>query len=140
MNNIIKVYTDGGSRGNPGPSASGFVIISDEKVLHRGSTYLGKGTNNQAEYKAVIIALEWLVKNNWVMKNSYVNFFLDSELVANQLVGKYKIKDRVLKTLAIKVKSLEKEIATRVKYTAVSREKNKLADRLVNDELDAHVF
>lgn len=138
MSDIINVYTDGGSRGNPGPSASGFAVILNGKIIHKGSSYLGQGTNNQAEYNAVIIALNWLNENDSVFYKKDIHFFLDSELVTNQLTGKYKIKDQKLKALAIIAKKLENNIPVKITYHAVRREKNKLADGLVNEELDKH--
>jgi len=136
MDKRLTVYTDGGARGNPGPSAAGFVVISEGKIIYTGSQYLGIGTNNQAEYKAVLLALEWLLKNQDIISDKTVEFFLDSELVTNQLTGKYKIKDRTLKSMAIKAKEMERSMVTLMSFTAIRREKNKLADRLVNEALD----
>jgi ribonuclease HI len=133
-NDKTTVYCDGGSRGNPGPAASAFAIVFNGKQIHKESSYLGKSTNNIAEYKSVIMALEWLVKNDEYSKN--VLFVVDSQLVYKQLVGEYKIKNEKLKELVIKIKSLEKNINSKIKFSWSPRSKNKIADRLVNKELD----
>lgn len=137
MNLII--HTDGGARGNPGPAACG-VIIGGEggKQIAKLGKFLGVRTNNQAEYSGVIFALEF-VKNTLLktIKISEINFFLDSDLIVNQLSGRYKIKSPELAILAIKVKSLEKEISITTIYKQVPREQNKLADKIVNQVLDS---
>ena len=135
MDGLLKVYTDGGSRGNPGPSASAFVVLAGEKIIYKGSKFLGKRTNNQAEYNAVIIALKWLSKNSGQGKK--VLFYLDSELVVRQLTGVYKIKDLKLGKLAEQIKLIESKLDLVVSYTSIVREKNQLADKLVNKELDS---
>lgn len=116
------IFTDGGSRGNPGPSAVA-AIIKDKKI----SKFLGNKTNNQAEYEAVILALE-----NCEDKSILIN--LDSELVYRQLIGEYKIKHQNMLPLYDKVQKLIKDKS--VKFNLISREKNKKADKLVNKELD----
>jgi ribonuclease HI len=137
-NNLV-VFTDGGARGNPGPAASGFIIKDNHgQILIEQGKYLGQATNNVAEYQAVIEALTWL-KNNFKMKetlNNQIDFFLDSNLVVNQLNGFFKIKDAKLKNLIIKVRSLEKEINEKIFYHFIPRQKNYHADFLVNQTLD----
>lgn len=135
MGSEIIIYTDGGARGNPGPSASAFIVIRDGKIIYKHSNYLGIATNNEAEYKAVIAAGEWLQKN---MPNGIdlITFNLDSELVVSQLNRVYKVKSENLKPLYIKVKNTERIINTTTLYKAIPREKNRLADKLVNEELD----
>ena len=137
-NNIV-VFTDGGARGNPGPAAIGFIIKDDHgHLLVEQGKYIGQTTNNVAEYQAVIEALTWL-KNNFKMKetlNNQIDFFLDSNLVVNQLNGFFKIKDAKLKNLIIKVRSLEKEINEKIFYHFIPRQKNYHADFLVNQTLD----
>lgn len=132
---ILKIYCDGGARGNPGPGAAAFVVIIDGKVVYSQSKYLGVATNNYAEYAGVVMALEWLVINSRNKKRR-TEFFLDSELVVNQLSGKYKVKSKKLKPLAIKAKELDKKCPFEILYHAVPRSRNKLADYLVNKELD----
>jgi len=132
--NIFKIYCDGGSRGNPGPAASAFVVYENKNVTKEGSLYLGEKTNNIAEYSAVLIALEWL-KNN-IPKKSTVEFYLDSQLITNQLKGKYKVKNIELKKLFDRVKQLESESDFLIDYNFVYRANNKRADALVNSVLD----
>lgn len=133
------IHTDGGARGNPGPAACG-VVISDEsgKEIAKLGDFLGVRTNNQAEYSGVIFALEFVKKTLINKINiSGINFFLDADLIVNQLSGRYKIKSPELAVLAIKVKSLEKEISTPTIYKQIPREQNKLADKIVNQVLDS---
>ena len=137
-NNLV-VFTDGGARGNPGPAAIGFIIKDTYgQILVEQGKCIGQTTNNVAEYQAVIEALTWL-KNNFKMKetlNNQIDFFLDSNLVVNQLNGFFKIKDAKLKNLIIKVRSLEKEINEKIFYHFIPRQKNYHADFLVNQTLD----
>src|SRR3989344_3757882 len=100
----IVVHTDGGSRGNPGPGACGFVIEKDGEVLHKGSKFLGKVTNNFAEYSGVIVALEWMMSSKEKLVDvTSIIFILDSELVVRQLTGVYRVKDITLQKLAMNV-------------------------------------
>ncbi len=130
----VVVYSDGGSRGNPGPSASGFVIMNDkEEVLHQGGAYLGITTNNQAEYHGVRLGLEKALD----MGAKTVDFRMDSLLVVNQLNGIYKIKNHDLWPIYERIKELSEEFES-VKFSHVRREFNQLADGMVNKILDAH--
>ncbi len=130
----IVVYTDGGARGNPGPAGAGVVIQKDGAVAAEVKAYLGDHqTNNWAEYEAVVIALGKLLEMN--LRDSDVEFRLDSQLVVEQLKGNWKIKEPNLKEQAAKVHSLLKDFGT-VTFTYVPREENKDADRLVNEALD----
>lgn len=135
---VLKIYTDGGARGNPGPSAAAFVVIEGGKVMHKGTEFLGKKTNNEAEYAGVIIALKWLLQKKDEYKKREILFCLDSELVTRQLVGQYKVKSKNLQPLITEVKKLERELGARVNYTYVPREKNRLADSLLNETIDEH--
>jgi ribonuclease HI len=133
------IHADGGARGNPGPAAYGIVIENENgKIIAKLGKGLGVRTNNQAEYGGVIGALEF-VKKFFESKNqiSAIEFYLDSDLIVNQLSGKYKIKSAELALLAIKAKSLEKEISIPVIYKQVPREQNKIADKIVNQVLDS---
>lgn len=128
------IYSDGGSRGNPGPSASGFVIMnSDEEVLHQGGMYLGVTTNNQAEYHGVRLGLEKALE----MGIKTVDFRMDSLLVVNQLTGIYRIKNRDLWPINERIKELAKDF-DKVTFSHVRREFNQLADGMVNKILNAH--
>lgn len=128
----VIVYTDGGSRGNPGPSAAGFVILSaDEQVLFEGGKYLGITTNNQAEYQAVKLGLEKAAE----IGARSVKFRMDSLLIVNQMLGVYQIKNRDLWPIYANIKELIKKF-DKVSFMHVRREFNKDADALVNKVLD----
>lgn len=129
----LKIYTDGGSRGNPGPSASGYVISdNDDQVIEEGGEYLGITTNNQAEYQAVKLALEVAQK----YCNDHLDFYIDSLLVVNQMNGIWKVKNKDLWPVHQAIKDLAKGFK-KVTYTHVRREFNKLADGKVNEVLDS---
>ena len=129
----IIIYADGGSRGNPGPSASGYVLMDlENNVLTKKGIYLGITTNNQAEYQAVKFALEDALKNG----ARDVSVFLDSLLVVNQMKGIFKIKNRDLWPIHSAIKEIIGQLKS-VKFTHVPREMNKLADAEVNKALDA---
>lgn len=128
----LHIYTDGGSRGNPGPSASGAVIKSpDGETLAEVTKYLGRTTNNQAEYTAIIIGLERAKK----LGATHVSLFMDSELATKQLKGEYRVKDPEIAKRFLEVMNLLHQFE-RVTFTHVRREKNKEADALVNKCLD----
>lgn len=130
----IKIFTDGGSRGNPGPSASGYVIMTtNEEIIDEGGEYLGITTNNQAEYQAVKLGLQNAVK----FKPDIIHFFIDSELVVKQMNGEYKIKNRDLWPIHSDIKKLAQQFKE-VTFTHVRRENNKLADAQVNKILDEY--
>ena len=131
----INLYTDGGSRNNPGPAAIGGVAFDDKNIeVFKFTKYLGQKTNNQAEYLGLIEGL----KKSQEVGAKEVNCFLDSELVVKQLNGLYKIKHEELKPLAFEVKELLNNFE-KVTFTAVLREKNKIADKLVNEALDENI-
>lgn len=132
MNKKVKVYTDGGARGNPGPAAYAFVVLEDDKKIFQDAKYIGETTNNVAEYTAVAKALEFLTTQAHI-KN--VDVLLDSLLVKEQLTGRYKIKNENMKRFATAIKALEKNFHE-ITYTHIPREKNKDADALVNIALD----
>ena len=145
----LTIYCDGGSRGNPGPAASAFVALDDNKVIHKESKYLGIETNNVAEYAAVLFAVNWLIEQYPISNIQYpIIINLDSQLVERQLNGFYKIKNEKLKKLADEIKLKIDNEVDRVNWKSVTgkplkiifkweyRDKNKLADSLVNDELD----
>lgn len=137
----LKIFTDGGARGNPGPAAIGFVVKDKSgKTLVRVGKYIGEATNNVAEYQAVIEALKWLKQKNQAINLTIyqIDFFLDSKLVVNQLNGLFKIKNAKLRNLIIEVRVLEREVGCPVYYHYLSREKNKEADSLVNQVLNCH--
>jgi ribonuclease HI len=133
------IHTDGGARGNPGPSACAFVAEKDGQVIYKESKYLGDNTNNFAEYNAFILALQWLNKNKEEYIDNNIFFYSDSELVVRQLTGVYKIKNQNLQVLNQKVISLGKAQGFKIFYKNILRSKNKIADQLVNDELDKNI-
>jgi len=133
--NKITVWCDGGSRGNPGKSASAFVARLNGRVVKQGSEFLGITTNNVAEYSAVILALNWLTETPDILP-AEINFILDSQLVVRQLSGVYKVKNTKLKELYETIKILETKIVSKINFVSVSREKNILSDSMVNKELD----
>jgi len=129
----VKLFADGGSRGNPGPSAAGFAIIDmDGKVVLSKGQYLGITTNNQAEYQALKLGLEELSR----MQAREVHVFMDSMLVVNQVLGIFKVKNRDLWPVHSQVMELSKRFK-HISFTHVPRELNKIADLAVNDTLDA---
>jgi ribonuclease HI len=130
----IKIYCDGGARGNPGPAAYSFIVFENEKVIYKKSRFLGRRTNNFAEYSGVLAALEWLIKKSAGLDN--VSIFLDSQLVVKQLSGEYKVKSNNLKPLITEIKLLEENMETKINFYFLPRDKNKLADFLVNKTLD----
>ncbi len=128
-----KLYTDGGSRGNPGPAAYAFVIeAEDGTILDSRGEAIGVATNNVAEYSALIAGLERAVEAG-VDELEVVS---DSELLVKQMRGEYKVKNRALQDLFLDASRIARQIH-RVTYTAVRREHNELADSLVNEALDA---
>jgi len=133
MQNILfKIYTDGGSRGNPGPSAAAGVIFSPEhKLLVEVKEFLGIQTNNYAEYKGLIITLKKCVQH----RITRVEVFMDSKLIVEQLNGNFKVKSESLKILFDEVKELLKSFET-ITFTHLRRELNKHADSLVNEVLN----
>ena len=128
----VKVFADGGSRGNPGPSASGFVVLDMfDKLLAEKGVYLGVTTNNQAEYTALKLALE----ECYEMGVREVHVYMDSMLVVNQMKGMFKVKNRELWPIHDAVKELVKHFK-HVSFDHVPREFNKLADAAVNKAMD----
>jgi ribonuclease HI len=128
----VKIYTDGGSRGNPGPSAAGFIITDLQgKTIDKGGGYLGITTNNQAEYQAVKMALQQAAK----MQLKQVHILMDSLLVANQMNGIYKIRNRDLWPIHQAITELISGFE-KVSFTHIPRELNRLADEQVNIILD----
>lgn len=137
MKKII-IYTDGGSRGNPGPAAIGILFCNEKgEVFKKYSEYLGETTNNEAEYQAVIFALKKFkaLFGKKLAKNTEIEVRSDSELLIKQLNGQYKILEPKIGFLFLKAWNLKLDFK-KVKFKLISREKNKEADRLVNEELD----
>jgi len=130
----VTVFTDGGSRGNPGPSAAGFVMLNhQQEVIEEGGEYLGITTNNQAEYQGVRIGLEKALELGY----KQMHFKIDSMLVVNQLKGIYRIKNRELWPIHERIRELMKQ-CDKISFSHVQREFNQLADGMVNKTLDTH--
>lgn len=130
----LVIHTDGGSRGNPGQAAVGVVIESSKGETIELGRRLGIKTNNEAEYMAVIVALEEVI--NRKITPEQISFVLDSLLVVNQLKGSYKVKQAHLQELLSKIRKLETQIGAKMAYSHVLRGENREADRLVNEALD----
>ena len=130
-----RLSTDGGARGNPGPAAFGYVLEApDGTVLDARGATIGVATNNVAEYRALIAGLEAALARG-VTELEVVS---DSELLVKQMRGVYKVKNDALRQLSLKATRLARELGG-VTYKAVRREHNELADRLVNEALDAEM-
>jgi len=155
----LTIYTDGGARNNPGPAGIGCVLYDgnpaqcgqEKKVVQEISEYIGEATNNQAEYKAVFRAMEEVKKIIEKSAPSHkagrqsgpasgweLDFYLDSELVVKQLNREYKVKNKELAPLFMKIYNLSQQFK-KVTFTHVRRELNKEADRLVNEAIDSHL-
>lgn len=139
MNKII-IYTDGGSRGNPGPAGIGVVIGDPSTSLGAGkeyAEYIGEATNNEAEYQAIIFALKKAkhLIGGQKAKKAEIEIRADSELAVKQLEGKYKILDEKIQPLFIKIWNLRLDFGN-IAFKLIPREQNKKADRLVNQALD----
>jgi len=130
-----RLFTDGGARGNPGPAAYGYVIEADDgHVLAAHGEAIGIATNNVAEYRALVAGLEKALE----LGLDALEVVSDSELLVKQMRGEYKVKNKALQGLSLEASALAGRL-DRVRYTAVRREHNELADRLVNEALDAGV-
>ena len=128
-----RLSTDGGARGNPGPAAYGYVLESDDgHVLAAHGEAIGHATNNVAEYRGLVAGMEKAAELG-VRELEVVS---DSELLVNQMRGDYRVKNEALRQLWEEATDLERRFA-KVRYTAVRRAHNELADRLVNEALDA---
>jgi ribonuclease HI len=134
----LRIYTDGGSRGNPGPSAFACVVVSEDgKVVLRKSRYLGEGTNNEAEYQGLIAGLQAAQE----MGADEVEVVMDSELVVRQIEGRYAVKSEKLRPLFEQARTLlERFRSAKVSHTPRENPMTSMADSLVNEELDTMAF
>jgi len=135
----ITIFTDGGSRGNPGPAAIGIVFCNEKnQSFKKYAEYLGENlTNNEAEYQAAIFALKKFkaLFGKKIAKNSEIEIKTDSELLVRQMKGEYKILEPKIQPLFIALWNLKIDFK-KIKFTLIPREKNKEADSLVNQALD----
>jgi ribonuclease HI len=138
---ILKIYTDGGSKGNPGPSSIGMVFYVADKKVFQHKENIGVATNNDAEYQALIKALEIInpksqVLNKFQIPNfqniKQIQFYSDSRLMVNQVNGMFKVKNGKIREYIFKIRILEQEIKIPINYYLISREENWEADELVN--------
>lgn len=132
------LYIDGGARGNPGPAALGVVICNEKgEAVKRYSEYLGEMTNNQAEYQALIFAFKKikLLFGKKVAEQQGVEIYSDSELLVRQLKGEYKVLEPEIQKLFLEAWNLKLDFA-KVRVNLISRQRNREADRLVNEALD----
>lgn len=132
---ILRIYSDGGSRGNPGPSAYGVVVTEGSKVIHEESGFLGRMTNNQAEYRGLIAGIGKALE----LGAEEAEFIMDSQLVIKQMRGEYRVKAPGLVELHNDTKNLS-SLIPKVKFINVRRHELLIprADELVNAELDRH--
>lgn len=128
--NSAELYTDGGARGNPGPAGIG-VVLKVKSKKSKVKKYIGKATNNQAEYQALLAGLE-LAQSNGVDE---LKVFMDSELIVKQMQGEYRVKNPDLKPLFAQALALTNKFIS-VSWHHIPREKNKAADKLVNEAID----
>lgn len=142
----LTIFCDGASRGNPGPSAYAFIVKGERgQTVFRKGVFLGKATNNEAEYQAVIGALRYLSQAQLFDKEADNNkkawrldFKLDSQLVAQQLSGRFKVKDQRMSNYLLQARALENNFLA-VSYQWINREDNKEADWLVKQVLDENL-
>jgi len=130
---VLTIHTDGGARGNPGPSAVGVVFDLEDFHFEHGRA-IGEATNNVAEYTAVLDALDNLSQAPAGV--SELHFFLDSELVVRQILGQYRVKETTLQGLHAEIIKRLRATGLSYRFSHVRREQNKLADKLVNQTLD----
>lgn len=128
------LHTDGGARGNPGPAAVGFVLTGIGSTPIVCKEYIGIGTNNQAEYRALLAGIQKARKEGIEDLVCY----LDSELVVKQVRGEYRVKNKDLKNLLAEIKKLLPAFRS-ITFEHIPRSKNAAADKLVNEALDAHI-
>jgi len=136
MKNKITIFTDGGARGNPGPAGIGIVIEGLSSGKKKFGEYIGETTNNEAEYRALIVALQKLKKLAGKEKLEQIDCYADSELMIKQLNGEYKVKDTNLRGLFMEVLKLKPELKASISFHHIKRAKNTEADELVNRILD----
>lgn len=135
----LEIFTDGGSRGNPGPGASAFIVFKDKNEVFKQAYFFKTTTNNMAEYFAVLMAVLWISKNRGVVGKNDVILKIDSELIVNQLKGIYKVKNENLKNIHNKINNIANSSGININYVHISRRFNKIADTLVNEKMDENL-
>lgn len=143
---ILKIYTDGGSRGNPGPSSIGMVFFLEGRKIFTHREDIGIATNNAAEYTALVRALEQVKSQKSPLRQGFagqakiknisrIEFYSDSRLLVNQVKGLFKVKNAHISKFILKIRTLEQEIGLPISYHLIPREQNTVADKLVNSRL-----
>lgn len=133
----LSVYTDGGSRGNPGPSGFGVAIYDHQKnLIAQISKFIGIKTNNESEYTALVVALDWINNHQSELDINSVDIFSDSQLLVRQQQGRYKVKSPNIVPLNNLVKTLINATTITYKFHEIPRELNVLADQLANQAMD----
>ncbi len=135
----ITIFTDGGARGNPGPAGIGVVINGLSAGKQTFGEFIGNTTNNEAEYRALITALQKLIELSKEDELEQIDCYADSELMVKQLKGEYKVKDSNLRELFLEVLKLKSAIKAPIAFHHIKREKNSEADAVLNEVLDAIV-
>ena len=132
---VLQIYTDGGAKGNPGPASIGVAFFLNGVKIETYREDIGHATNNEAEYTALVRALELVLKSSKLQALSYKNIavFSDSRLMVNQVNGMWKVKEARLREFIFKIRSLETEIGLPISYKDIPREQNTVADDLVNN-------
>ena len=134
--NTIIIYFDGASRGNPGPAGAGWIILLDGEKRFEGNDFLGKKTNNQAEYYGLIKALKFVKNNRLANKNRTIKIYSDSQLIIRQLQGKYSVNSKNIKNLYKTVQKYLRDLKVDYELIWVPRSDNPGADRLANEAID----
>ncbi|MFO8020411.1 MAG: ribonuclease HI family protein [Promethearchaeia archaeon] len=133
MNKVLEIYTDGAARGNPGPAAIAFIFVKNNQIVENGSQYVGSATNNAAEYKALILALQVAAKRT----EEEIKVFSDSQLMIRQLTNVYEVRKQHLQEYHKKIQSLQQHFE-KVHFAHVTRDHQYIqeCDRLCNERLD----
>lgn len=139
MSRTIKIHTDGGARGNPGPAAIGIVIDGLSAGKQKFGQYIGETTNNEAEYRALITALEKLITLSVGEEIERIECYADSELMVKQLNGEYKVKDTNIRGFFMEILALKSQFEAPITFNHIPRARNAEADEMVNAALDEKV-
>jgi ribonuclease HI len=139
MKHTIKIHTDGGARGNPGPAGIGIVIDGLSIGKQKFGQYIGETTNNEAEYRALIIALEKFIPLSVGEEIERIECYADSELMVKQLNGEYKVKDTNIRGFFMEILALKSQIEVPITFNHIPRARNSEADEMVNVALDEKV-